>query len=71
MKTERTELNRIQINRLEPLAEIENIDSAALLVTGDTKSFVIKTNGKTTTIYLSDEDLDIVMNGIKLERTSK
>ena len=75
METIRTPLTKKQIIRLESFAELEGQPLSVVLVeikgTSLKKIEVIYEDEHKQEIYLSEEDLDIVMNGITLTRDSR
>ena len=72
MSVIKTPLNENQIARLSSIAQIDNkIASANHCVVENTvleKIEIEYANGDTTSIYLPEEDMQVVLNGITVER---
>ena len=74
METIRTPLTKAQIWRLDNFAELDEYPLSVVLVEikgTSLKKIHVKYGDHDQDIYLSEEDLDIVMNGLTITRDSR
>lgn len=69
MEEKKTPLNNEQTLRLINVANLtDKVEAAAMVQVGCVKKFNVQFKNYSSDIFLHEEDIDLIMNGITLER---